>query len=464
MFKKNLPLKNFLKEFPEYHETAVLDKLRKTDFKRLDNTKHVYLDYTGGNLYAESLVNVHHEALKKEVYGNPHSTNPSSQRSTKLVEDSRAYVLEYFNAGDDYFCIFTPNASGALKIVGECYPFDKDAFLLLSLDNHNSVNGIREFAKRKGAQFKYTPLEDNSLFLDGVELRKNLENNNSKKNKLFAYPAQSNVSGIKHPMEYVKFAKGMGWDVLLDTAAFVPSDRLNLKEVQPDFAVVSFYKIFGYPTGLGCLLMKKTAFNKMVKPWYAGGTISLSAVTFDAHYLMPNHERFEDGTVNYLDIPAIKNGLQYVEKIGIDVIKKRVKSISGWLLKSLNQLKHSSGQPLVKIFGAHNMENRGGTLVMNFYDKDGKLYPFSFIESEANKRNISIRTGCFCNPGLDETNNNISHKDLQSYFGAHEEGDFYHMIDFIGKLRGSVRISIGLATNFKDVHAFYNFAADFIDK
>ncbi len=454
----------FIEDFPLYKKTSALDKLRKKEYGRLDKEGQVYLDYTGGNLYTKMQVKKHLSLLLHHTFGNPHSTNPTSRLSTTLVEETRKYVLDYFNAKDDYFCIFTPNASGALKIVGESYPFSPDSFLLLSLDNHNSVNGIREFAKKKGSEFLYSPLNIRSLKLDERELIQNLDNHQDKKNKLFAFPAQSNVSGVKHSLDYVKLAQSKGWDVLLDVAAFVPSNRLDLQEVHPDFASVSFYKIFGYPTGLGCLLLKKEKFGKLLKPWYAGGTISLSSATYDGYFLMPNHERFEDGTLNYLDIPAIKIGLQYIEGIGIDTINKRVQSLAGWLLKKLSGLQHRNGNALIKLFGPEDMESRGSTLVMNFHDKDGKLYPFSFIESEANKRNISIRTGCFCNPGIDETNNCISVSRLAEYFGTHTDGNFYDMIDVTGHLRGSVRISLGLASNFKDVFAFYRFARSFIDR
>lgn len=440
--------------FPEFNETTKLDELREREYSRLDKTGHVYLDYTGGNLYSEKQVQAHQKNLMANVYGNPHSTNPTSQAATQQVEATRQAVLDYFNAGDEYFCIFTPNATGALKIAGECYPFDRDGFLLLSLDNHNSVNGIREFAKNKGARFQYSGIHTDSLYLNEEVLLKNLDSQPGIKNKLFAFPAQSNVSGIKHPLKYVEIAKQKGWDVLLDTAAFVPSDRLDLSEVQPDFATVSFYKIFGYPTGLGCLLVRKSMFQKMVKPWYAGGTISLSAATYDGHYLMHNHERFEDGTINYLDIPAIGIGIEHIQKIGIDTIRKRVKSLTGWLLQELPKIKHNNGNPVVKIFGSTDLDRRGGTIVMNFYDQHGELYPFATIEQEANERKISLRTGCFCNPGIDETNNQISLQDLQHYFGTHETGNYFDMIDYIGKLRGSVRISVGLVTNFKDIETF----------
>ena len=57
----------------------------------------------------------------------------------------------------EYRVVFTPNATGALKLVGEAYPFDAGSRFLLTSDNHNSVNGIREFARAAGATTTYLP-------------------------------------------------------------------------------------------------------------------------------------------------------------------------------------------------------------------------------------------------------------------------------------------------------------------
>lgn len=454
-------LKAFLNAYPEYKTTAVLDKLRKKEYGRLDKEGHVYLDYTGGNLYAESQLDKHFKLLRKHTFGNPHSTNPSSQFATRLVEETRAHVLNYFNAGDDYYCIFTANASASLKIVGECYPFGTDSYLLLSLDNHNSVNGIREFARNKGGDFAYVHLDASSLHLNQDELHRALEGHADKTHKLFAFPAQSNVSGIKHPLQYIEKAHQNGWDVLLDSAAFVPSNTLDLQVVKPDFATVSFYKIFGYPTGLGCLLMRKEKMHKLVKPWFAGGTVSLTSVNFPGHFLLNNHERFEEGTVNYLDIPAIKIGLEHIEKIGIGTIQTRVRCLTGWLIGALNSLQHANGNPVLHLYGSTDLNQRGGTLVMTFLDQESRIIPFRDIEAESNKRKISLRTGCFCNPGIDETNYQVGEDELEGYYRSHEEGNFFDMMAVTGKLRGAIRVSVGLASNFADVYTFYEFAKSF---
>ena len=69
--------------------------------------------------------------------------------------------------------------------------------------------------------------------------------------RLFAYPAQSNFSGVRHPLSLVASAQQLGYTALLDAAAFVPTSRLDLRRVRPDFVTMSFYKLFGIPTGIG---------------------------------------------------------------------------------------------------------------------------------------------------------------------------------------------------------------------
>ena len=99
---------------------------------------------------------------------------------------------------------------------------------------------------------------------------------------LFAYPAQSNFSSVKHPLEWIEKAHAHGWDVLLDAAAFVPSNPLDLGKYRADFVPLSFYKIFGYPTGIGALLARRETLKKLHRPWFAGGTITVNSAATDA--------------------------------------------------------------------------------------------------------------------------------------------------------------------------------------
>lgn len=173
-----------------------------------------------------------------------------------------------------------------------------------------------------------------------------------------------------------------------------------------------------------------------------------------------NHEKFEDGTINYLDIPAVKIGLDFIEKIGMDQINKRVKSLAKYLYQELNKLNHSNGQPMTRVFGPLECrENVGGTIILNFFNPDGALVPSEIIESRANKEMISLRSGCFCNPGIDEVNNCISSDELAKYFTSRDHGNYEDHIEFIKKMRGATRISVGIATIQEDLDAFIRFVS-----
>jgi selenocysteine lyase/cysteine desulfurase len=452
----------FLQQYPDYKKTASIDDLRRKDYARIDRGEHVYLDYTGGGLYADSQVKKHQQILLENVFGNPHSTNPTSQAATHLVEGAREYVLKFFNADpQEYVAIFTQNASNALKLVGESYPFQQGDQYLLTFDNHNSVNGIREFARAKGAEVNYLPVMLPELRVDEAMLDEALDRVRPGGNNLFAYPAQSNFSSVQHPLSWIEKAHAKDWDVLLDAAAFTPSNKLDLAQFKPEFVPISFYKIFGYPTGLGALIARKSALARLRRPWFAGGTITVASVQGDKYYLADGAPAFEDGTLNYLDIPAIEIGLRHIESIGLEKIHARITALTGWLLDHLTAMKHSSGVPLVRLYGPTTTNARGGAVTVNFFDREGNPIDHRAIEQEANKVNISLRTGCFCNPGAGEIALGISRVELDVCFHGpgHESrltlDDFRLCID--GKSSGAVRISVGMVTNFNDVQAFLKF-------
>jgi molybdenum cofactor sulfurtransferase len=150
---------------------AIMHEVRTREFGRLDESGHVYLDHTGAALYPDSLVRAHAEFLRGSVLGNPHSRNPTSRACTAIVEAARRRILEFFRADPaEYELAFTLNASGALKLVGEAYPFAAGSTFRLTADNHNSVNGIREFAMARGADVRYLRL-GTDLRIDDLELQ-----------------------------------------------------------------------------------------------------------------------------------------------------------------------------------------------------------------------------------------------------------------------------------------------------
>jgi molybdenum cofactor sulfurtransferase len=454
----------FRREHPGYAATAALDELRAADYARLDATGDVYLDYTGAGLYAESQLAEHLELLRSSVFGNPHSVNPTSSAMTELVERSREAVLRFFRADpEEYVAIFTPNATGALRLVGEAYPFRAGDRFLLTFDNHNSVNGVREFARARGAETTYVPSAAPELRVDESLLSRYLAELGGANHNLFAYPAQSNFSGVHHPLDWIEQAHEHGWDVLVDAAAFAPTNRLDLSRWHPDFVPISFYKLFGWPTGVGVLLARREALDKLERPWFSGGTIVAAFVQRDYHQSAPGAAHFEDGTVNFLNLPAVEIGLRFLDRIGIETVHARVEALGSYLLETLAALRHSNGAPAATVYGPCNWHRRGATIAFNFLRPDGVVVDERYVDRVAQKHRISLRTGCFCNPGAGEVAFTISRETLV----GGEFGDGMTLDDYVEAIGlpsgGAVRASLGLASNFADLRRFGAFAAEFAD-
>jgi len=294
------------------------------------------------------------------IFGNPHSANPSSEASTQLVDRVRARVLSHLNAdAKEYVVVFTANATAAARLVAESYPFERRSRFVLTADNHNSVNGIREFARKKRASTVYVPVRAPELRVDTADVLGALSprrgekggargvlrsllcgitgggcgRSGARKNGLFAFPAQSNFSGVRHPLDWVPMAQDRGYDVLLDAAAYLPTSALDLSAVKPEFVIASWYKVFGYPTGVGCLVARKDALARLNRPWFAGGTVTAVAVTVPWHSMEKEEAAWEDGTTNFLSIPDVQVGLDHVTSVGMPTIHSRVHCLTGYCCK-----------------------------------------------------------------------------------------------------------------------------------
>ncbi|HEY7198647.1 MAG TPA: aminotransferase class V-fold PLP-dependent enzyme [Candidatus Dormibacteraeota bacterium] len=443
-----------------------LDDLRTTDYARLDQAGHVYLDYTGGGLYGVSQVRAHEQLLERLVLGNPHSINPTSRLATELVERARAAVLDFFRAPEgEYFVIFTANASAALKLVGEAYPFEAGGRLLITVDNHNSVNGIREFARARGAALRYLAGAGPAGRVAEDRLLAELDHPAGAGARLFGFPAQSNFTGTQHPLHWIDLAHERGWDVLVDCAAFAPTNRLDLSRWRPDFVPLSFYKMFGYPTGVGCLIARRDALARLRRPWFAGGTVWAVTVQGDRHFMAGGEAAFEDGTVNYAMLPAVEIGLAHLARIGMETIHEHVTELTGALLAAMCRLHHSDGAPLIELYGAAGTEMRGPTISFNVLDVDGRIVDERIVEQLATDACISLRTGCFCNPGAAEVAFGLDQERLAPSFAGQDPLSYDDYVRMLGlQSAGAVRVSLGLVSNERDVRRLLAFLETFRDR
>lgn len=416
-------------------------ELRRREFARLDEAGLAYLDYTGSALYGVSQLRAHHELLAANVFGNPHSGSAPSRASTERIDAARARLLRFFDVdASTHEAIFTANTSAAIKLVAESYPFTSASTLLLSADNHNSMNGVREYARRAGATIRVVPLDEELRLREPEALLARASSG------LLAYPAQSNFSGVRHPLALVDAAHARCLDVLLDVAAYAPSTPLSLRDVPADFAALSFYKLFGDPTGLGALIARREALAKLRRPWFSGGTVLYASVAADTHRLRPGHEAFEDGTPNFLAIAALDAGFDLLDEVQLPRISAHVAALTRTLLGALGAMRH------VRLYGPRNACARGGTIAFNVCDRNGSPIPFAEIEARANEAGIALRGGCFCNPGASEAAFGFDAATLRRCLAALGDGFTpARLAECTGRAAGALRVSVGMANDERDV-------------
>jgi selenocysteine lyase/cysteine desulfurase len=439
--------------------------LRRTDFSRLDRQNIAYLDYTGAAVYAERQVKSHRALLEDGLFGNPHAESDPSIASTSMIEEARQLVLRFVDADPAvYTVVFTANASAAAKVVAESYPFTTASALVLSADNHNSINGIREYARRAGAVVAYALLGEDLKLHDPCALLARAAAT-YRGPRLFAFPAQSNFSGVQHPLCLTTEAQRLGYDVLLDAAAFTPSNALSLHDASPEFVTLSFYKIFGYPTGVGALVVKKSVLHKLRRPWFAGGTVDFASVQNGIHQLKPSAEAFEDGTPDFLNIGALAAGFEFLETVGMDRVHEHVMRLVARLLDGLDGLRHTNGAPAIRLYGPWSNEGRGGTVAFNVLTRQGTALPYPVVERAARDAGVAIRGGCFCNPGAAEQAFGFdalrTSECLQRVAADFAIGRFAKCLGADTAV-GAVRASLGLANNDSDVDRALDLVRDLL--
>ncbi|XP_049413615.1 molybdenum cofactor sulfurase isoform X2 [Solanum stenotomum] len=479
----------FLKEFGSDYGYANapknIDEIRATEFKRLNDT--VYLDHAGATLYSEAQMEAVFKDLNSTVYGNPHSQSSCSLASEDIVGKARQQVLSFFNASPrEYSCIFTSGATAALKLVGETFPWSSNSSFMYTMENHNSVLGIREYALSKGAAAFAVDIEEGTHLGESESPKSNLkltqrhiqrrsegrvakEGMTGNTYNLFAFPSECNFSGRKFDPNLVKIIKEGSerilessqycrgsWLVLIDAAKGCATNPPDLSKFKADFVVFSFYKLFGYPTGLGALIIRNDAAKLMKKTYFSGGTVAAAIADVDFFKRREGvDEFFEDGTISFLSIAAIQHGFKIINMLTTSLISRHTTSIAAYVRNKLLALKHENGEFVCMLYGLLSSE-MGPMVSFNMKRPDGTWYGYREVGKLATLSGIQLRTGCFCNPGACAKYLGLSHLDLLSNIEAGhvcwDDRDILH-----GKPTGAVRVSFGYMSTFEDAMKLVNF-------
>uniref|UniRef100_A0A8I3MTF0 Molybdenum cofactor sulfurase n=1 Tax=Canis lupus familiaris TaxID=9615 RepID=A0A8I3MTF0_CANLF len=412
-----------------------LRELRQREFGRLAGT--VYLDHAGATLFPQSQLTSFTNDLMENVYGNPHSQNISSKLTHETVEHVRYRILAHFHtSSEDYSVIFTAGSTAALKLVAEAFPWvspgpecSGSRFCYLT-DSHTSVVGMRKVTTAMNVTSIPVRPEDMRL----AERRAAAASDpDCQLPHLFCYPAQSNFSGTRYPLSWIGEVKA---------GRMCP--------------------LFGFPTGLGALLVNNRVAPLLRKTYFGGGTAAAYLAGED--FYIPRSsvaERFEDGTISFLDVIALKHGFDALERLtgGMENIKQHTFTLAQYTYTALSALRYPDGAPVVRIYSDSEFsspEEQGPIINFNVLDHSGNIIGYSQVDKMASLYNIHVRTGCFCNTGACQRHLGISDEMVKKHLQAgHVCGDDVDLID--GQPTGSVRISFGYMSTVEDAQAFLRF-------
>jgi molybdenum cofactor sulfurtransferase len=196
---------------------------------------------------------------------------------------------------------------------------------------------------------------------------------------------------------WLAHAREKGWHVGIDASALAPTTRISLDQNPVDFLVISIYKITGYPTGVGALVLRKDIRRSVLsRSTFAGGTIDAVRPEDGLFRLYDNHAAYEDGTINFLSLPAVSKGLEFIKPL-IPMISCRSQILIEYLWHALLDIRFDDrpATPLLEIRGPPPGPDRGATLSLLFRQPTNSqeiaLAPFKFVVWAAARQNISVR-------------------------------------------------------------------------
>jgi len=301
-------------------------------------------------------------------------------RATDAYEAARKKVQVFLNAKSVNEIVFVRGATEAINLVAQSWGDQNlkpgDEIIISYLEHHANIVPWQRLAEKKGLKLRVIPVDDDGqVILD--EYAKLLNT----RTKLVSFTQVSNALGTVTPAkQIVEMAHQVGARVLVDGAQAVSHMRADVQALDSDWYVFSGHKVFG-PTGIGVLYGKEELLNA-TQPWQGGGNM-IADVTFEHTKYNKAPSRFEAGTGNIADAVGLGAAIDYVNRIGIDLIQQYEHYLLVYATKLLKDI------PGLRLIGTA-LDKAG---VLSFV-LDG--YKTEDVGAALNKENIAVRSGHHC--------------------------------------------------------------------
>lgn len=349
-------------------------KINGKDLVYLDNASTTQKPYSVINSITDFYSN-YNSNIHRAVY-------QLAEEATELYEQTREKIANFINVRPEEI-IFTRNTTESINLIAHSWARSNlkkdDVIAITEMEHHSNIVPWQILCQEIGTRLEYVGIDENG-FLDVEYL---IELISSRKVKLVSISHMSNVLGTIVPIErIVKTAHQYEIPVIVDGAQSVPHMPVDVKNLDCDFLVFSAHKMLG-PTGVGVLYAKKELLEKM-KPFMAGGDMIKEVFKFHTNYNEVPY-KFEAGTPNIADVVGFGAAVEYLEKIGMENIRKHEIYLTEYALESMQSLKH------ITIYGPMDSKFRGGVISFNIAD----IHPHD-LATIMNDHGIAIRSGHHC--------------------------------------------------------------------
>ena len=304
-------------------DAAVIERIR-ADFPTLHQRVHghplAYLDNAATAQKPHAVLEAIEMYYRKDNSNVHRGVHTLSQRATDAFELARKQIAEFIGAGSTREVIFTRGTTESINLVasslGGMILQPGDEILISAMEHHSNIVPWQLICSRMGATLQVIHVTEQGE-LDIQDFRSKL----SKKTKLVAITHVSNSLGTINPVEQIiADAHALNIPVLLDGAQAVPHLQVDVKDLGVDFYCLSSHKLFG-PTGFGILYGKESILDRM--PPYQGGGDMIDQVDFSGTTFNELPHKFEAGTPHIAGAIGFAAALNYVEKVGFNVIQRQ---------------------------------------------------------------------------------------------------------------------------------------------
>jgi len=301
-------------------------------------------------------------------------------RATDAYESAREKVRQFINAGSVNEIIFVRGTTEAINLVAKSWGEENlnagDEIVLSHLEHHANIVPWQQLAAKKNLKIKVIPVDD-----DGQVLLDEFAKLLGPKVKLVSFTHVSNALGTVTPAkQIIDMAHSSGAKVLLDGAQSVSHMRVDLQQLNPDWFVFSGHKVFA-PTGIGVLYGKEELLNA-TQPWQGGGNM-IKDVTFEHTTFHNAPGRFEAGTGNIADAVGLGAAIDYVNRIGIDLIGQYEHYLLLYATRLLKQV------PGLTLIGTAADKASVLSFVLDGYKTED-------VGAALNQEGIAVRSGHHC--------------------------------------------------------------------